>query len=35
MDYGRLSEIDIASKLVYFRTNEVTIFHHVKNGVTI
>jgi hypothetical protein len=35
MDYGGLSEIDIASKLIYFKTNEVTIFHDVKSGVTI
>jgi hypothetical protein len=35
VDYGGLSEIDIANKLVCFGTNEVTIFHGVKNGITV
>jgi hypothetical protein len=33
VDYGCLSEMDIANKLVCFRANEVIIFHGIKFGV--
>jgi hypothetical protein len=33
VDYGCLSEMDIANKLVCFRANEVIIFHDIKFGV--
>ncbi len=33
VDYGCLSEMDIANKLVFFRANEVIIFLGIKFGV--
>jgi hypothetical protein len=33
VDYGCLSEMDIANKLVCFRANEVIIFPGIKFGV--
>jgi hypothetical protein len=33
VDYGGLSEIDIANKLVCFEIDKVTIFRNVKNRV--
>jgi hypothetical protein len=35
VEYGGLSEGDIARKLIYFGANGVIIFHGVKSGVTI
>jgi hypothetical protein len=34
VEYGGLSEGDIARKLIYFGAYRVTIFHGVKSGVT-
>ncbi len=35
VEYGGLSEVNIARKLICFSVDEVTIFHRVKSGVTI
>jgi hypothetical protein len=35
VEYGGLSEVNIARKLICFGVDKVTIFHGVKSGVTI
>jgi hypothetical protein len=35
VEYGGLSEVNIAKKLICFGVDEVTVFHGVKSGVTI